>query len=68
MKHSGPSAKYCPLCKSHVAKLETQLERDLALSLLNKKHNVAVNRRIRDESLRSLGLTKVHAGGRTFWE
>ena len=69
MRHSGTSAKHCPLCNSHVRACQTMLERDLALSLLERKHRAAMNRRDRDDAMKSLGLTKAKGNnGGTFWE
>jgi len=66
MRHSGTSAKHCPLCNSHVRACQTMLERDLALSLLERKHRAAMNRRFLTEELKGLGLKKNKFDGH--WE
>lgn len=66
-QHVGPFNN-CPLCVAKVAKLENIPEKATYLRY-RRGHHQSVSRRLKDQSMRDLGLTKVKgASGKVYWE
>ena len=72
MKHTGPTAKHCALCKSAVARNESLTGVSASDDFHRRQerlHRQALNRSVRDDVMRDHGFTKVKgARGGTYWE